>query len=272
MVGDELRFEYPLLKAPVVVPVARVEAVVRPLTADWDLPLLKRDPRLLNLNGGLLDPNVVLIFRSPVRVGRLKFGAEQGLAISRKERRDGLDVDGLGVTVEDPDGLAEAIQRRGVRSAPRVEAALVDVIGEATGDEVEPRRREVAWDRRKGKLYLGAFGLASAIMLALKWSENATAAATAGLVLSAVGWAAFIALLISSIGLGRSGPKVLRDRDRRSDVLLRLIAVAAFIFLPALIANWLSAHLGTPRQIADGLVAGLPGGVLIGYMLRTAAS
>src|SRR5688572_27725581 len=80
-----VRFEHPLLKEPVVVPIDQIAAVVEPASTEAE-PLLLRDVRMIGLvTGGLASPNLVVVFRSPVHVGRFRLGAERVLAISARE-------------------------------------------------------------------------------------------------------------------------------------------------------------------------------------------
>jgi hypothetical protein len=190
VLNGDLRVEHQLLKAPLVVPMAEVASVVRVTEIDSDSAILRRDVRVLDLpSSALTESNVVVVLKAPVRVPRFKYGADHVLPITSRERKRGLDLDALGFTVEEPDGLTAALRRRGVRLAATVGSALREVVGDATPEEAARRRDERDRDRSKARRWLLVFGLVWTTALAARFAlgaEGATlpASTVVGLILS----------------------------------------------------------------------------------------
>jgi hypothetical protein len=272
ILDGDIRIEYPLLKAPVTIPFDSVLAAVRITEVGGEQPILRRDVRLLQLSPALTEPNVVIVFESPVHIERFKFGAEKGLAISARERKRGLDLDGLGVSVERPDGLVTSLGARGVRSLPTVAMAMSELVGEATGVDAVERRHKLRTRRLRARLTVLGFGVGWTTLIAARLAvgrnpENVPAATVVGLIASSLAWAALTALAVSSAAAG-GGARPVRDRVRGSRALGYLAAVVALFAVPLVVAGWMASHLGTPRVLAYGLVAGVPCGVICGVGLR----
>ena len=87
-----------------------------------------------------------MVFLEPAaRVERFKYGAEQALAITGRERKRGLDLDILGVTLEHLPGdighgdhlahdRAVEVVRRGLRDEAKANDAGVDTAAAQSGD------------------------------------------------------------------------------------------------------------------------------------------
>ena len=267
-----VRFEHPLLKEPVVVPIDQIAAVVEPAGSEAD-PLLLRDVRVIGLvSGGLASANVVVVFRSPVRVDRFRLGAEQVLAISARERRRGVDVDAIGVEVQDPHGLREVLGARGAAPATSLAAALVSVVGEASGPIADERRREVQRARRRQRLLGVLVGVAAAALL----SAQATFA------LSGEPEAALIARMAAAavagaIAAGAVGSVVLGALARRNAVhsasRAALIGVTAIAALAVLVLVRLQADrwVGAPYVLAHAALGATSGGWVLAISFRDGA-
>lgn len=268
-----IRVEHPLLKAPVAISLENVACSVRVAeVVDEDI-VLRRDATLLNLTSVLTEPNVILVFRSPVRIERFKFGAENGLPISAKERKHGIDMDALGVAVEDADGLVSALARRGTRLVATVGLALRELVGEATGVEAVGRRREVARRRIRTRVVVVASGVVWTALLAARFAfaadeDNVPAATVVGLIASSLAWAVLVALVVTSTGGVEGGRRPVRDALSGSRALGYLAGLGAMLVVPLVVAGWMASHLGTPHALAYGLVAGVPGGLMCGLGLR----
>jgi hypothetical protein len=276
VLDDEMRIEHPLLKSPLTVPTSRIASVVRVTEVDPNEPplVLQRDVRVLHLQASAFtDANVVLLFRSPVRIERFKFGAENGLPISARERKRGLDIEGVGVTVEEPDQLHNALLQRRVPSAPSVALALKALVGEAMGEHLVRRRETMEKARARARLLAIGFGVLWTTLIAARFAlggeaENVPASTIVGLVVSSLVWAALIAALVASWD-GSSARRPVRERVSGWHGVLLLGVVLASVGVPIVIAGWMASHLGTPRLLAYGLVGGVPGGFLCGIGLRS---
>jgi len=278
VLNGDVRIEHPFLKAPLAVPMGEVAAVVRvthrPSGRESGQGVLRRDARVLHLpSSALTESNVVIVFKAPVRVARFRFGAENGLLISARERKRGLDLDAVGVTVVEPDQLASVLARRGVRMIPTVAQALSEVIGEATGDDAVSRRDEYRRKRSRARFRLVGFGVLWTCLLAARFAlggdgDDTPAATVIGVVLSSLAWAGLVALAVTAFAPGAGRHRPIRDRASGWHALAFLAAMVAVIAVPFVVAGWMASHLGTPRVLAYGLVAGVPGGVLCGLGLR----
>jgi hypothetical protein len=272
-----VQVEHPMLKAPLLIPLDQVAGAVRVIEVDpaEREPVLRRDVRVLDLrSSAFTDSNVVFVFKAPVHVARFKFGAENALPISARERKRGLDMDALGVTVEEPDQLHGALVQRGVRLFPTVASAITEVVGEATGEGATHRRRELARARARARLVAVGFGTLWTTLLAARFAfggdANDVPTSTAiGLIVSSLAWAALVASVVVSAGTSTGGRRPIRDRANGWHALGYLAVIGAIVAVPLVVAGWLASQLGTPRVLAYGLVAGVPGGVLCGIGLRT---
>ena len=151
-----------------------------------------------------------------------------------------------------------------------MEQALVEVIGEAIGDVADDRRRALARSRSGYRLRLLCFGTLWTAAVAARFAtgeDDVLPSTVVGLVLSSLVWAGLIALFVMWVG-GTDRERLIRDRMRGRDALLFLAALAGVLAVPVLAAGWLSSNLGTPKVLAYGLVAGVPGGLLCGLGLR----
>jgi hypothetical protein len=273
VLNGELRLEHPLIKVPLVVATRDIAAVVRMTESENEEPLLRRDPRVLDLAGGVVDSNVFVVFRRPVRIERFTFGAENGLPISRRERKRGVEVDAVGLRMEEPDALTAALWNRGVQPATRLGLALSDVIGEPTGLEAVQRQQERRRGRARARLGLIGFGVLWTSLLAARFAfggdgEDVPWTTAGGLVASSLAWAALISLVVAVTTKGANDRRAIRDRWSGWHALGALAAVTMVFLIPIVVAGLLSTHLGTPRVLAYGLVAGAPGGLMWGFALR----
>jgi hypothetical protein len=265
-----MRIEHPLLKAPVVVPIEQIAAVVEPAGTEAD-PLLLRDVRILGLvSGGLASPNLIVVFRWPVRIERFRLGAERVMAISGRERRRGVDVDALGVEVQDPYGLREALRARGATPAMSLATALVSVVGEAHGPIADERRREVQRAGRRQRLLGFLVGVVAAALLSAQASFALSGEPEAALIARMV-----VAAVAGAIATGAVGSVVLGAVARRKKVhsasagaaLLGLSAMAALAVL-VVARIQMDRWLGAPFVIAHAALGAASGGWVLALSFR----
>jgi hypothetical protein len=126
VVNAHLGVEFPLLRAPLVVPWPQVAGCVRIVEVErLESAGRPRRPRVLCFGSSKLkNSNVAIVFRPRLRMPQFTIGAEYGFPISRSERRQGLDLDVLGVNVADPDGLVARLVGRGVPRFETITEAL----------------------------------------------------------------------------------------------------------------------------------------------------
>ncbi len=161
----EIRVEHRLLRAPVVFSGDRVQVVLEPGPADDDLTL-KRDPVILHLQRDAFTPaNVGFVFKAPVRVGPFRFGAQRVIPLRWSQRRHGLDVDVLTLTVAEPVLLVAGLSALGIAASNDIGRSVGAAIGsvplEVAAEVREARRQR---QRRSAWKVLGV-GLAIAALM-----------------------------------------------------------------------------------------------------------
>lgn len=271
---DVFRIEHPAFRAPLSITLDNLAAVIASSETNFDGLVLRRDVRLLELpTSTLARSNIVLVFRSPVRIARFRFGAQSGLSISARERRRGLDVDGLGVTVEKPHDLMAALRHRGVTEAATVHDALRAAIGVPEGEDALRRHEEIRRRRARSRRFLVGWFLLSTVAIALqvavKVADDSLTRA-GGLVLSTLLWALAI-LLIVSRWPARRRRRGSGSRSESRTAAAFLVGLVAVFAIPLAVA-WAAARLGVPPLLAYGMVGGIPSGVIFGVVLRMTRS
>jgi hypothetical protein len=269
-VDADLSIELRFLRAPVVVPYEQVASVVQLTTTKSNVPLLRRDPRVLNgVANEYLDPNVALVFRSPVRIGPFRYGANNSpLGITRRERKRGLDVDAVRLAFEDPDGFVNESLVHGVRQLDSIEDALTSVIGMPTGVQLPTRMAERAAVRRKVVRTI-IFGWLSILVAAsLKFGADTNRWDVATL-LFGVSLAGAAVGAIFGVVLARFRPP--KDRPPRNQasgrsLLLRLVMFGAMAWGFILLGNWASGNQGRVF-VMFVIVFGVPAGAFAGWTL-----
>jgi hypothetical protein len=140
---EQFSFFHPLLKQPVTVPMQQARACVRVEEISSDDPLLVQELRRVDFGGLMVDATIVVLLDPPAHIDRFKYGAERGLATSRKERKRGLDLDVVGLLLEDPDGVAAALEGAGPTRYATVNEMLRREVGEPTSLEAPSDGRSV---------------------------------------------------------------------------------------------------------------------------------
>lgn len=143
--GDSLVITLRAIASPLVVPVSEVAAVAGQRSpAD---PPLQRTPVLptAQLQGATARPNLLVVFRQPVRVPpiRVQPGGSLGLSRRRSTSPQGLYVDGMWFALDDPDTAFEQLDAASLPVVNDAAPALAAALGTDPGGtpEVEVRRR-----------------------------------------------------------------------------------------------------------------------------------
>ena len=269
---DGLAVVHRLVKGQINVPARQIAAVVpNPGPLDGHVAL-RRQPRQLDLvTNQYKDPNVLVVFDPPVRIEQFSYGANQVLSINRRERKHGVDVDSIGVTVDDPDGLTGAVARLGVRVKPSATDVYVGLIGQAFGEEAATIQHNAARRRRRARLltplFIAIFTVAMAARIGVGDGDEMDAGHLGAIVATALAWAAGLTLVSIATAPAPAGPATsARPGARTAYTLLGL--AAALTLLPLVSAGWLHSHLGIPRTVTLGFAAGGPGGLFNGWALR----
>jgi hypothetical protein len=268
-----VRFEHGLLKDPLVVPIDQIAAVVEPGGTEAD-PLLLRDARIIGfVSGGLASPNLIVVFRSPVRVDRFRLGADRMLAISARERRRGVDIDAVGVQVQDPRGLRDVLRARGAAPAASVAAALVSVVGEALGPMGDERRREVQRAGRRQRLLGVLFGVATAALLSAQASFALSGEPEAALIIRMAAAAVAGAVAAGAVGSFVLGALARRDTVLSASAGAALIGVSAIAGLAVIVVARIQMDrwLGAPLVLAHAALGAASGGWVLAISFRDGA-
>lgn len=270
---DGLAIVHDLIRGQLAVPREQIAAVVLdPQPADHQV-VLRRQPRRLDLRTTLLaDANVLIVFDPPLPMPPFRSGAQKALGISRHERLSGLEVDAIGVTVEDPLGLAHALTSLGAHTELTTTAAFISVVGQAYGPEAdtlrEHERRRTRGRLTKSLALTPLFTLALAGRLALvdhHWDDVRN---FAGVGAAAIGWCVAIAVLVAvalAHRVGDTGPASIRSPRK---VVVIACAPTVMVLIPMVLRGWIHTHLGIPPTVTTGLAAGLPGGAWAGWLLH----
>lgn len=159
----EMRVEHRFLVAPLTLSLERVAAVRRPQDLG-ELPVLVREPKVLPLlsEGAFTPPNIAIVLRAPMHTGPLRSNA-QVVVRSRRERKQGLEVDILLLSVVDADSLIAASRAAGVVGEGTLGELLATSILPAPPEMVE----QILEARRKSarRVALTAVLVASALTL-----------------------------------------------------------------------------------------------------------
>ncbi|HET7489606.1 MAG TPA: hypothetical protein VFJ85_16885 [Acidimicrobiales bacterium] len=275
LVGDEVRVEHPLLRSPAVVPLPVVAAAVRLSAVEPELPVLRRDPRVVDFTQGSRRGNeVALALRPPVHVGPFRRGADRPLHLKRGERGRGVLMDVLKLPMEDAEGLVGALSRRGVRRAPTLAAAVVLIGEEATGPELDQKLRERAARQRRSAFVLAGMAPAIAAMAAVRISVDMEApVGTVGrAVAAACGWAAVLALPAAALA-GAVGRRA-RGKGSSSVALgwAQMVGPLVVILGSLLIGVSIVRDRAGPAFVAGaGLAASLCGALVLALAYRVAS-
>lgn len=259
----ELRVEHPLLRAPLVFSISRLAGALE-LGEESVLPAFEREPIGVHLpSDGFRGPNVALVMRQPLRVGPFKYGAQQQIPLTRRDRKQGVDVDLLTLSVADPGLLLAALRAKGVQTSRSLDDALGSSIPlappELAVEVLAARRRGV---RTMARRQIG-LGVITAILVALRATVETRPWETSGRVSAAALAAAWLVGLVIAARQKRSS----RGGLRRWAWILPLVLVAAVVAL-ALLG---SQHrlTGGPYLLAMAVLAALVSGPLIGFGLRS---
>lgn len=266
-------------KQPVRISMEDVGGVVRLRELEDSDVVPAREVRELDLpSSQYTDPNVALFFRTPVRVPRFRFGAQQQLRISGKERRRGAAFDSLTVTAEDPDGLVRALETRGVQRFASISEALRGVFGEATRAEAEVILAKEDKELRKAKLMQLGWGVLFSIAVVARFvlpAEDDGSFSGSGAARIFAG-AAVVATITGLIAARITSARVRALEPRRTVAdSLDWRKAAGMVALPlgALGVVWLGIYLASyidaaaVRHFVFGAVLGGPLGVLTGVQL-----
>lgn len=267
-----VRFEHPLLKHPVAVSIDHIAAVVEPGGTEAD-PLLLRDARIIALvSSGLATPNLTVVFRSPIHIDRFRLGADRMLAISGRERRRGVDVDAIGVEVQDPQGLGDVLRARGAAAATSLATALVSVVGEARGPTADQRRREVQRTQRQHRLLGLLGGVATAALMSaqstLALSGDPDVALTVRMAATAVAGA----VAVGAVGSSVLDAVARRNRFHSASAHAALIGVTVVAAVAVIVVVRLEADrwLGAPFVLAHTALGAASGGWVLAISVRDA--
>lgn len=134
------------LKDELTIPMSAIHSVVviDASTPDtFDPSGFQRLPRVLRLDTALSPKAcIAIVFSSPFTVGEFKFGAEQGLSISKKERRNGVAADALVVDLPTPEAAEKAAADIQAKRSPNLALALSPLIPSATDSERAQHQRK----------------------------------------------------------------------------------------------------------------------------------
>jgi hypothetical protein len=270
--------EPPTFKQPVEVPIANL--ILVPLDgAAIGVPLLKRNPKLVRVGvTQYTEANLALVFRQPVPFGRSKWGSQQLTGIKARERRTGLLVDVVTLSLADPERAIAELRSHGAGEAPTLSDALAGVIGVPQGLELEERKQSVAKARKRAYRGLVAWGLVVAITVPLRFAASSGLPAArlwhiGGL---AMAWAALSSLVTLSMTGHRRDPSAPSAPRPKRSARKRLIMTLAGTFgaIGALAGAFaLAASLsGSSETVALGAVGGVPAGVILGVVWRIASA
>lgn len=107
------------------------------------LVVLARDVRRFDLvSNKLSSARAFVAFVQPHPIRCFRFGADEVFELTTDERKHGIEVDLLGLGVEDAAGFVAALAAEGVRTGVPAEQLLAEVAGVLTGEAAAQRRRE----------------------------------------------------------------------------------------------------------------------------------
>lgn len=271
--------DLPLVRNPFVVPLDQVAAVVVLPSLEPDRePVWSRDVRRLDLTSSRVHPStIVVVFREPQRIGPFTFGAGQELALTRRERIGGVAVDLIGVGVVDPVDFSRALAAAGVPVASSVQAEVARVVGVAGEYEVAARlhtvrRRRIAVTARVGIMAVAFVCLLGARLGLGLGDEGSGGGGVVAVIISALVWmvlaaaAALLAMVWSRRRKHRSHtPTSLRSP--RSAYAVELAVVVGSVAVPLFVV-WLIRNTDLSSTVAYGMIAGVPGGLILAVALR----
>ena len=148
----------PFLKPWAEIPYDAIATVVHQQVIEPDPAFYAGRPRQLDLVPQV-GANVVIVLRQSVRLTGFTFGAEKGISITAKERRQGVEVDVITTTVGDPAALVEDLRAHGVAVGDSVPGAKRSAYGHAVGDELVQLQRSDRRSRMGIVAYGGAISL-----------------------------------------------------------------------------------------------------------------
>lgn len=274
--GSSLVIEHPMLKQACSIPWDQVASVVRVRERSTAPPLLRRDVRRLDFTARALDANVVFVLRAPCHVAEFSYGADMAFGITRRERRRGLDVDVIGVTVVDPDGLLAAVAALGVEPLGSLDRAMKHSIGEPTGVELAERSSRVRrsqWIQFASCIGagLGMILLMDARTLLARPAGSVTMSEALTLLAVSLGVGCVSALCVASVTARRRRTRPLRERVspwKTAGVAVAILLAVSFPFVARGIRD--SGGLDIPWLPFLGVLAGVLGGGIAGLAPRFA--
>lgn len=143
---DALDLSISWLKDGLTIPTSAIHSVVvldASAPDTFDAAGFQRLPRVLRLHTALSQKaGIAIVFSSPFTVGEFKFGADQGLGITKKERRNGVAADVLVLDLPTSEAAEKAASDIGGKRSPNVELALSPLIPGATDSERAQHRRK----------------------------------------------------------------------------------------------------------------------------------
>lgn len=258
--------EHSLLTAPLVVPVADIAAVVTLGDGDVEPREPARLPRLLHLPSGLQAPNVELVFRRPIWAAHFRRGADRVLAISPKERRRGLAIDGLVFTVSMPSELAATFRGAGVPWVSSIATAHAATFGVAAPEVAAEREAERAQAQRRAHQtgVFSALMVGAAVSLALGSGVDAEPASMLRIVVAGMAATVLIGAILATM-FGSWTPRG-RSPFRRLDRFAVMVGLLAIV--P--VSRRLLAGVAGPHLVVWlGALAGVAGGVVLALILVT---
>lgn len=262
----EVWIESRLMKRPLMVAVADIAAVVALDGDGVEVPEPERLPRVLHLPSGLRAPNVHIVFRRPVRSEGFRLGADRALAISPRERREGLLLDGISATVRSPEDLVATLRLAGVPWVPSLATAHATAFGVAPPELVAQRAVERARARRRARRVgaLWALLLGAAAALALAGAVDPEVPSMLRIVGAGVAASVVIGTSLAWV-LGSWFGEVRSPLGRLGAVV---VAGGLYAVVP-LNRMMLEGVAGPLLVVCLGAMAGLAGGILLALVLVT---
>jgi hypothetical protein len=268
--ADRVTITGTFLKEPLSIPLTELGAVVRQTEIVADPMVYRRRVRNVRLSG--TDANVLLVCTPPAVVPKFKYGAEKSLAISARERKRGVALDVIGLSVDEPDPFVAQLAALGVRNAS-LPVVLSEVIGVARGGELDRRLTEERARVRKVRLGLALSNLMFALLIAYKlgatvtgpddvWSSQITQRVVGAVALSVV-----VAWLSQHVTAAAARPRPARVRPTIGSTWVPLVAliVGGGLILARI---QIDARVRISLTIIDVLLAGVPYSVYTGVLWK----
>jgi hypothetical protein len=223
-----------------------------------------RDLRVLRLQIGTGAPAVAwFFFREPVLATGFKLGVDRALAISAKERRNGVLVDVLGIDVSHPDITSTQLTERcGLAPTTNIDRLVTSTYGFATAERVAERTRKGTTAKFAVSAYLTLFPLILVSALTAKESLRRCNCVDASSIVRNVVAAAIAIALGFAAGRSTIGRKAFESPTARAlrplvgiVLPLVLLIIGALTLRPAGVIDWASLCVGIGVGIALGFAA-----------------